>query len=105
MPDVTTLALLNLVRLLTAELVAGEHRDDITKVLSAIDRQLSDTPLPRGVDVNDARAGIAQARELLRPYIARVRELAEATRARDEAAAAQSGGSVSLRSRPSKNLH
>jgi hypothetical protein len=36
-PGVTTLALLNLIRLLAAELVAGEHRDDATKLIQAID--------------------------------------------------------------------
>src|SRR5215472_3833346 len=83
-PDVTTLALLNLIRLLSAELVAGEHRDDVTKLIEAMDRQLNATPLPRGIDVNDARAGIAQARDLLRPYIARVRNQAEAVRLRSQ---------------------
>jgi hypothetical protein len=82
-PDVTTLALLNLIRLLSAELVAGQHRDDVAKLIEAMDRQLNATPLPRGVDVNDARAGIAHAKELLRPYIARVRQQAEAVHLRD----------------------
>ena len=56
-----------MIRLLAAELVAGEHRDDLTKLIQAIDRQFDATPLPRGIDVNDARAGIRQAREHLRP--------------------------------------
>jgi hypothetical protein len=84
--NVTTFALLNLIRLLAGELVAGAHRDDVTQVISAIDRQLDATPLPRGIDVNDARHGIAHARVLLSPYIARVRELAATRRARDQAA-------------------
>jgi hypothetical protein len=88
---VTTLALLNLVRLLAAELVAGEHRDDITKLVRAMDRQLEATPLPRGIDVNDARTGIAHARELLQPYMVRVRDLAEAVRANDPAETASAG--------------
>jgi len=104
-PNVTTLALLNLVRLLAAELVAGEHRDDVVKLIQALDRQLETTPLPRGIDVNDARAGIGQARELLRPYIARVRELADAARARDHAAAASIGADGRTILRPSKYLH
>ncbi|WFU39455.1 hypothetical protein QA640_34615 [Bradyrhizobium sp. CB82] len=83
---VTTLALLNLIRLLAAELVAGEHRDDCTKLIEAMDRQLTATPLPRGIDVNDARAGIEDARKLLRPYIKHVRDQAQAVRARDQAA-------------------
>ncbi len=78
--NVTTLALLNLIRLLAAEMVAGEHRDDVAKLIQAMDRQLDATPLPRGIDVNDARAGIGQARDLLRPH-----ELAETAQARDHA--------------------
>jgi len=83
--EVTTLALLNLIRLLAAELVAGEHRDDVAKLVQALDRQLDSTPLPRGTDVNDARAGIAHARDLLRPYVKRVCDLADAAQARDNA--------------------
>jgi hypothetical protein len=86
LPNVTTLALLNLIRLLAAELVAGEHRDDCAKLIEAMDRQLTATPLPRGIDVNDARAGIANARELLQPYIKHVGDQAQAARARDQAA-------------------
>lgn len=84
--NVTTLALLNLVRLLAAEMVAGAHRDDVEKLIQSMDRQLNATPLPRGIDVNDARAGIACARDLLRPYIARVRQQAEVARAHDQIA-------------------
>jgi hypothetical protein len=100
----TTLALLNLIRLLAAELVAGAHRDDVAKLILAIDRQLDATPIPAGVDASDARAGISQARELLRPHIARVRELAEAALARDQAAA-PIGGEAGPASRSSKYLH
>jgi hypothetical protein len=81
--SVTVLALLNLIRLLAAELVAGEHRHDIDRVIAAIDRKLSSTPLPRGIDINDARAGITRARELLRPYVANLREQARAARLGD----------------------
>ena len=103
-PSVTTLALLNLIRLLAAELVAGEHRDDVAKLIQAIDKRLDATQLPRGIDVNDARAGIRQARELLRPHIARVRELADAVRAGDHAAAASIGGDGRPILRPPKYL-
>lgn len=100
--NVTILALLNLIRLLAAELVAGEHRDDVAKLIQAVDRQLDATPLARGIDVNDARSGIAEARKLLRPHLARVRDLAEAARARTEAASI--GGDAISVSRPSKYL-
>ncbi len=84
LPDVTTLALLNLVRLLAAELVAGEHRDDVMKLINAIDKQLDATPLPSDIDAKEVRAGIARARDLLRPYVKRVYEQAEAARAGEQ---------------------
>jgi hypothetical protein len=82
--NVTTLALLNLIRLLAAELVAGEHRHDVERIIAAIDRKLDSTPLPRGIDVNDARVGISHARELLRPYVALLRGQARAARRTDK---------------------
>jgi hypothetical protein len=83
--SVTTIALLNLVQLLAAELVAGEHRDDVERLIRAIDRKIDTTPLPRGVDVNDARDGLAQAKTLLRPVVKRVRAQAEAVKVTDRA--------------------
>jgi hypothetical protein len=83
--SVTTIALLNLVRLLAAELVAGEHRDDVERLIRAIDRKIDATPLPRGVDVNDARDGLAQTKTLLRPVVKRVRAQAEAVKVTDRA--------------------
>lgn len=77
---VTTLALLNLIRLLAAELVAGEHRDDVDRLIRAMDQKLDITPLPKGIDVNEARAGIAHAKTLLRPYVERIREQARDVR-------------------------
>ena len=85
---VTTLALVHLIQLLAAELVAGEHRDDVERIIRAIDRKIDATPLPRGIDVNDARAGFAEVRDLLRPVAQRVRAQAEAVKITDRAAAA-----------------
>jgi hypothetical protein len=79
---IATLALLNLIRLLAAELVAGEQRHDVERLIQAMDRQLTATPLPRGIEVNDARAGIARAKELLRPYVKHVRDQAKMARIR-----------------------
>ncbi len=72
-PAVSTLALLNLVRLLAAELVAGTHRHDVDKLIQAIDRKLDATPLPEGTHADDARLGLAKARKLLGPYLQQVR--------------------------------
>ena len=85
---VTTLALLHLVQLLAAVLVAGEHRHDVGRLIRAIDRKIDTTPLPRGIDVNDARAGFAEVRTLLRPVVQRVRMQAEAVKVTDRAASA-----------------
>jgi hypothetical protein len=87
--SVTTIALLNLIQLLAAELVAGEHRDDVERLIRAIDRKIDATPLPRGIDVNDARDGLAQAKTLLRPVVKRVRAQAEAVKVTDRAAMAK----------------
>ena len=83
--SVTTIAFLNLIQLLAAELVAGEHRDDVERLIRVIDRKIDATPLPRGIDVNDARDGLAQAKTLLRPVVKRVRAQAEAVKVTDRA--------------------
>jgi hypothetical protein len=87
--NITTMALLNLIRLLAAELVAGEHRHDVERVVAAIDRELDSTPLPRGIDVNDARAGIRRARELLRSHVAYLRRQAQEARLTDKMQSSQ----------------
>lgn len=79
---VATLALLNLIRLLAAALVADGRQHDVEKLIQAMDRKLTATPLPRGIDVNDARAGIAHAKELLRPYVRHVRDQAKVAQVR-----------------------
>ncbi len=86
--SVTTIALLNLIQLLAAELVAGEHRDDVERLIRAIDRKIDTTPLPRGIVVNDARDGLVQAKTLLRPVVKRVRAQAAAVKITDRAATA-----------------
>jgi hypothetical protein len=86
---VATIALLNLIQLLSAELVAGEHRDDVERLIRAIDRKIDATPLPRGIDVNDARDGLAQVKALLRPVVKRVRAQAEAIKITDRATTAR----------------
>jgi hypothetical protein len=77
---VSTQALLNLVRLLAAELVAGVHRHDVDKLIQAIDRKLDATPLPGGTPVEDARMGIADARKMLGPHLKRLRVQARIAR-------------------------
>jgi hypothetical protein len=73
-PNIATMVLVNLVRLLAAELVAGKHRDDLDHLLRAINRKIEITPLPRGVDVNDARSAFGEVRKLLSPVFVQLRE-------------------------------
>jgi hypothetical protein len=82
-PQVEIEALLYIVRLLAAELVAGEHRHDVDTLVRAIDRKIGITPLPRGVDINDAREGFKNVRQLLRPVVEIIRSQAANARFED----------------------
>ena len=74
---VVVAALLNLVRLLAAELVVGEGpHQDVERLIAAIDRKLNDTPLPGDTKLDTARIGLRQARELLVPVVAQIRRQA-----------------------------
>jgi hypothetical protein len=74
---VVVAALLNLVRLLAAEMVAGEGaHHDVGRLLAAIDRKLNDTPLPGDTKLEVARAGIRRTRALLAPVAAQIRRQA-----------------------------
>ncbi len=83
-PGIKETVLVHLVRLLAAELVAGKHRDDVEEIIHAIDRKIDQTPLPRGVDVNDARAGFLEAKKLLAPVCKALRAQAAEARFSDE---------------------
>jgi hypothetical protein len=74
---VTVMVLLNLIRLIGAELVAGEHRDRVDRVVNAILAKASATPLPDSTSQEVARVGIAEARSLLMPVIERIKIQAE----------------------------
>jgi hypothetical protein len=94
LPHLTNLVLLNLIRLLAAELVAGEHRHDVDRLLRAIESKVGETPLPRGVDVVDARAAFAEAKRLLAPIAAQLKAQAAAAHISD---AAEKGPAASKR--------
>jgi hypothetical protein len=74
---VTVTVLLNLIRLLGAELVAGEHRDRVDRLVTAILAKASTPPLPDGTPDEAARIGIAEAKALLLPVIERIKLQAE----------------------------
>ncbi len=74
---VVVAGLLHLVRLLAAELVVGEGpRQDIERLIAAIDRRLNDTPLPGDTRLDTARNGLRQTRELLIPVVMQLRKQA-----------------------------
>src|SRR3954471_13345034 len=69
---VTLAALLHLVRLLSAELVAGKHREDINLVESAIRAKVNQIAV-QGVSAEAVARGLAYAHELLGPVLSNVR--------------------------------
>lgn len=78
---VTLAALLNLIRLMGAELVAGKHRDDVDHLEGALRAKLNF--VREGVDKDDAEAGLALAHQLLTPVLRQIRD--QARRAGGEA--------------------
>ncbi|MFG1421602.1 hypothetical protein [Roseixanthobacter liquoris] len=68
---VTLAALLNLIRLMGAELVAGKHRDDVDHLERALRAKLNF--VREGVDKDDAEAGLALAHQLLTPVLRQIR--------------------------------
>ena len=77
---VTLAALLHLVRLLSAELVAGKHREDINRVESAIRAKVNQIAV-QGVSAEAVARGLAYAHELLEPVLANVRAQAASANA------------------------
>ena len=77
---VTLAALLHLVRLLSAELVAGKHREDINRVESAIRAKVNQIAV-QGVSAEAVARGLAYAHELLGPVLANVRAQAASANA------------------------
>jgi hypothetical protein len=78
-PEATVIlsVLLNLIRLLGAELVAGEHRDRVDRVAAAILFKAGTTPLAEGTPEEAARVGVAEAKLLLQPIIEQIKIQAE----------------------------
>ena len=92
--EVTIAALANMVRLLCAELVAGQHRDDINLLESAVRSKLN-------VAVNDATpeilaAGLKRAHEVLTPVLLNVRAQVAGGLENDAARAQNTGKSPEL---------
>jgi hypothetical protein len=93
--EVTIAALANMVGLLCAELVAGQHRDDINMLESAVRSKLN-------VAVNDATteilaAGLKRAHEVLTPVLTSVRARAAVALENDARAAARNADNKSTK--------
>ncbi|MFG1463908.1 hypothetical protein V5F77_13520 [Xanthobacter sp. DSM 24535] len=68
---VTLAALLNLIRLLGAEMVAGKHRDDVDHLERALRAKLNF--VQEGASEEDVAAGLALAHQLLTPVLRQIR--------------------------------
>jgi hypothetical protein len=96
--QVTIAALANMVRLLCAELTAGQHRDDVETVIGAVRAKLN-------VVVTDASPeilveGLKRAHEALNPVLAQVRAQAAEARQKDMAVASDGARSDAPASKP-----
>ncbi|MBM0203981.1 hypothetical protein JNW90_13315 [Micromonospora sp. STR1s_5] len=76
---VTIVALLNLIRLLGTELVAGTHRDDVGRLERAVRRKIDRIAVP-GLPPDVVQGGLAEARSLVEQTLVLIRARAEETR-------------------------
>ncbi|WP_245470758.1 hypothetical protein [Bradyrhizobium guangzhouense] len=79
----TIAALLHLIRLMGAELVAGQHRDDVELLVKAIETKLKSVRLPAAIAETDIAAGMGLAQTLLAPIFSEFRERSEKAHLRD----------------------
>jgi hypothetical protein len=75
--------LLHLVKLMGAELVAGQHRDDVELLVKAIDSKLDTVQLPPAIAASSAAAGMKLTRSLLAPVLAELRARSQMAHLRD----------------------
>lgn len=85
---VTLAALLHLIRLMGAELVAGQHRDDVELLVKAIDTKLTSVQLPTNTVASDVVNGMELARRLIAPILDDLRAKSEKAHLRDRLLAA-----------------
>ena len=65
--EVALVALLHLIRLMGAELVAGQHRDNVELLVKAIETKLRAAKFPADMPDQDIAKGLDLAQQLLRP--------------------------------------
>lgn len=81
--SVALAALVHLIRLMGAELVAGQHRDNVEMLVRAIETKLKSVPLPKSLPEQDTDAGMVLAHRLLVPIFDDLRDRSEKARLRD----------------------
>src|SRR4051794_9914858 len=81
-------ALLHIIRLMGAELVAGQHRDDVELLVKAIKTKLNALQAPENTSETDFVKGIEMAHGLVRQIFDELREKSERALLRDQLLAA-----------------
>jgi len=77
-------ALLHLIRLMGAELVAGQHRDNVELLVKAIETKLRSAKFPADMSDQDIAKGLDLAQQLLRPICDELRARSEKARLTDQ---------------------
>lgn len=80
---VTIAALLHLVRLMGAELVAGEHRDNVDLLIRSIEAKLKSTQLPPDMPQAAVEEGLSLTHRLLVPIFEELRQKSMKAHMRD----------------------
>jgi hypothetical protein len=75
--EVTLLALLHLIRLMGAELVAGQHRDDVEVLVKAVETKLRMARFPADTSNQDISEGLEHAQRMLQPIFDELRARSE----------------------------
>lgn len=75
--EVALLALLHLIRLMGAELVAGQHRDDVELLIKAVETKLRSARFPAETPNQDIAQGLELADRMLKPILDELRTRSE----------------------------
>ena len=75
--EAALVALLHLIRLMGAELVAGQHRDDVEVLVKAVETKLRSARFPADMPNQDIVNGLDLAQARLRPILEELRARSE----------------------------
>ncbi|GIQ73787.1 hypothetical protein ACE103_14500 [Bradyrhizobium sp. ma5] len=82
--EAALLALLHLIRLMGAELVAGQHRDDVEVLVKAVETKLRSARFPAEMPNQDIVKGLDLAEARLRPILEELRARSEKAHLSDQ---------------------